>query len=111
MSGELDAAYWRAAYAAAWTAGDVESMSACEALGMKPSGAPPSWWLLPPEDGGGIAYQRTIVAELNKLRPGQLRLSPDRLVKVRQAAKMMADAREGAATPAAATGASASGGA
>ena len=99
MSGELDAAYWRAAYAAAWTAGDVESMSACEALGMKPSGA------------GGIAYKRPIVAELNKLRPGQLRLSPDRLVKVRQAAKMMADAWEEPATPAAATGASASGGA
>jgi hypothetical protein len=49
---------------------------------------------LPADEGGGFAYKRTIVAELNKLRPGQHRLSTDRLAKVRQAAKMMADSRE-----------------
>ena len=61
--------------------------------------------ILPAEEGGGVAYKRTIIAELNKLRPGQHRLSTDRLAKVRQAAKLMAASRErpvAAAAPAAA---------
>ena len=61
--------------------------------------------ILPAEEGGGVAYKRTIIAELNKLRPGQHRLSTDRLAKVRQAAKLMAASWErsvAAAAPAAA---------
>ena len=60
----------------------------------EPSAAPrirPSATLtLPDSIGGGIAYKRTVIAELNKLRPGQS-LPVDRVAKVRAAAKAMSD--------------------
>ena len=50
---------------------------------------------LPAEVGGGYAYKRTVVAEMNKLRGGQKRLPTDRLQKVRVAARVMADSAKG----------------
>ena len=48
---------------------------------------------LPADEGGGFAHKRTIIAELSKLLPGQLRLSPDRLIRVRQAQRIMSESQ------------------
>ena len=87
---------WEAAEAAC----DAPGRSDAEDSPMEPTSTPArprrhaSATLPLPDEGGGFAYKRTVVAELNKLRPCQHRLSTDRVVKVRQAAKMMADSRE-----------------
>ena len=52
---------------------------------------------LPDAEGGGKVYKRTVVAELNKLRPGQ-RLARDRLAKVKQASRRMDQAESARAT-------------
>ena len=106
---ELTAAHLAAAFEHAQDTADSEQVAG-DSSSKKAAASPPSstnttptvgrsrkvagaTLSLPADEGGGFAHKRTIIAELSKLLPGQLRLSPDRLIRVRQAQRIMSESQ------------------